>query len=182
MRSNYTASIKFIEDNIELIENNDFSELYTILKSQPPAYSSIITEKLYEAGIDPLIYLNHIPLYYLAYTKRTSFEIPKNITSISQCAFLQSNLETIIIPEGITFIGSQSFQDCSELKSLSLPNSLKSIATNAFRNCHSLKDITYNGTKEEWQQMIISITAFTTSVTDYKAVRCKDGPITLRTS
>ena len=60
MRSNYTASIKFIEDNIELIENNDFSELYNRLDCKPPAYSSIITEKLYEAGIDPLFYLNRI--------------------------------------------------------------------------------------------------------------------------
>lgn len=182
MRSNYTASIKFIEDNIELIEHNDFSELYTILESQPPVYSSIITEKLYEAGIDPLIYLNRIPLYYLAYTKRTSFEIPNNIISISQCAFLQSNLETIIIPEGVTFIGSQSFQDCSELKSLSLPNSLRAIATNAFRNCYSLKNITYNGIIEEWKKIVVSITAFATSRDDYKAVKCIDGYYTLRTS
>ncbi len=182
MRNNYTAAIKFIEDNIELIENNDFSILYSKLKSQPPAYISIITEKLYEAGIDPLQYLDHIPLYYLLYTKRDSFVIPNHINSISQSAFLGSQLKSIIIPEGVTFIGSQSFQDCSELKSLSLPSSLKSIATNAFRNCHSLKDITYNGTRDEWNKLIISITAFSTSIDDYKAVQCKDGPITLRTS
>ena len=179
MNTNYIEAMKILEANINLIDCNQFSELYSKLK---PHFTYIITEKLLEAEINPLNYINYIPAYYLAYTNRINFKIPDNIRSISPCAFLGSNLESIIIPEGVTFICPKAFEDCSELKSLSLPNSLRAIATNAFRNCHSLKDITYNGTIEEWKKIVVSITAFVTSINDYKAVQCIDGPITLRTS
>lgn len=53
-----------------------------------------------------------------------------------------SDLETAVVEEGITGVGSQTFQDFKKLSSVSLPMSCKYLGYSSFRGCSSLKSIT----------------------------------------
>lgn len=50
-----------------------------------------------------------------------------------------SELEKVILPEGILSIEDYAFANCMNLNEIKLPNSLKHIGENAFQNCSSLK-------------------------------------------
>ncbi len=47
----------------------------------------------------------------------------------------QNELETVIIEDGVTSIGSYAFYGCSGLTSIEIPNSVTSIGNYAFRDC-----------------------------------------------
>lgn len=49
--------------------------------------------------------------------------------------------DEVKVNEGITYIGSNSFDNCDNIENIRLPNSLKEIGTNAFNNCKGLKCI-----------------------------------------
>lgn len=49
--------------------------------------------------------------------------------------------EKVVIPDGVTIIGTDAFADCGKLKSVTIPDSVTSIGDNAFMGCSSLTDI-----------------------------------------
>lgn len=51
----------------------------------------------------------------------------------------------VVIPEGITTIGSSAFVYETNLAHVEFPNSLKTIKPNAFANCSNLKDVSIEG-------------------------------------
>ncbi len=63
------------------------------------------------------------------------------VTAINDCAFMQTSIETIILPEGLTHIYSEAFGGCTKLRSVSLPSTLQSIDPYTFINCDSLTGI-----------------------------------------
>ena len=94
--------------------------------------------------------------------------------------------ETINIPseinhEGViyrvTTIGESSFRDCSSLTSIVIPDGVTSIEFSAFSHCSSLTSITYNGTKEQWQQ--IALAPEWNEDIPAKVVHCSDGDVEL---
>ena len=54
----------------------------------------------------------------------------------------KSILQSIVLPENLTEIGSVAFSECSSLTSITIPNSVTSIGNSAFWNCYSLTSIT----------------------------------------
>ena len=56
--------------------------------------------------------------------------------------YLNGTLITdLLIPEGVTRIGSSAFWDCSSLTSVTIPNSVTSIGSSAFSGCSSLTGV-----------------------------------------
>lgn len=55
---------------------------------------------------------------------------------------LTKNIESVVIPEGVTTLGEEAFFKCSNLSDITLPSTLTSIGTNAFCQCSNLSDIT----------------------------------------
>ena len=69
--------------------------------------------------------------------------IPDGVTSIGNWAFSGcSKLENITIPNSVTSIGDWGFDDCSSLTSVEIPDSVTSIGDWAFNGCSSLTSIT----------------------------------------
>lgn len=74
-----------------------------------------------------------------------------SVTSIGDEAFRGSSIASIIIPDGVTSVGSWTFIECASLTSVELPASIVSIGEEAFWECTSLTSITFNGTVAQFE-------------------------------
>lgn len=175
----------FIEKYIHLIDADEWEQFY--YQAAHSGFSITDTHKLTlalnSAGIYPLDNSTCLPEEYLAgCSSLSTFTIPPHITKIGNLAFYKTGLTSIIIPEGVLLIGDNAFCECSDLVEVHFPSTLGYIGSCAFRNCPNLKKIYYNGTSDEWHKIDKMITSFASSVNDYKAVKCLDGYVKLRTS
>ena len=59
-------------------------------------------------------------------------------------------VKTVKIAEGVTSIGSYSFESNSNLTSITIPGSITSIGEWAFDGCRNLTDVYYTGSFESW--------------------------------
>lgn len=65
----------------------------------------------------------------------------KPVTVIGENAFCDTDIQGVVISEGVTRIGHGAFAECSELETVTLPKSLKTIENAAFQLCRALWDI-----------------------------------------
>ena len=70
-----------------------------------------------------------------------------------------------------------AFRGCSSLTSITLPKSFEEFVNIAFCNCSLLSEVIYEGTVNDWQNVIIGLNAFlNTRVT---TIKCSDGTVPL---
>ena len=70
-----------------------------------------------------------------------------------------TGLREIVIPEGVRVLASKAFQFCSALKKVYLPSTLIDVDMRAFGKCESLEEVFYQGSEEQWEQIMISPSA-----------------------
>ena len=85
----------------------------------------------------------------------TSVIIPDSVTSIGECAFMESGLTSITIPSSVTSISSYMFKWCGNLKSVVIPASVISIGENVF-TASGLTTVNYRGTQAQWNAITIA--------------------------
>ncbi len=94
---------------------------------------------------NPLSYERSARNLYLNNELITELVIPNGVTSIGSYAFLGcKGLTSITIPNSVTSIGDWAFSKCDELTSITIPNSVKSIGDEAFYRCDGLKEVHIN--------------------------------------
>jgi hypothetical protein len=67
--------------------------------------------------------------------------VPEGITTIKQYAFQNSPIESIILPQSLTTLGSQSFRNCYKLKEITIPDNVTDLGVQTFSNCISLRSV-----------------------------------------
>lgn len=73
----------------------------------------------------------------------TAYTIPDGVTSIGSQAFQNcSSLTSVTIPNSVTSISDYAFYQCSHLSSATIPNSVTSIGFAAFSGCYNLTSVT----------------------------------------
>lgn len=65
------------------------------------------------------------------------------------CSIDRDTATSIVIPDGVTRIGTRAFYECLEMKSLTIPSSVKSIGNEAFARCSALEGLTIPDGVEE---------------------------------
>ena len=90
---------------------------------------------------NPLYYAKH--LYSDEDTEITDLVIPDGVTSIGSRAFYYCRgLTSVTIGSSVTSIGSSAFYDCSGLTSVTIGSSVTSIGSEAFSDCRGLTSVT----------------------------------------
>lgn len=118
---------RFLNENLELLNSNNFDELYRKFQ-YVAAINTSLTEILYQADINPLEYMKKVPDFYAAGS---------------------GIITEITIPQTVTAIGSHAFEQCINLKNVYISKSVTTIEYEAFTRINDCV-FTYNGTKEEF--------------------------------
>lgn len=85
-----------------------------------------------------------------------SIGLPAAITEIPNSAFSNcSMLETVVFGENVKTVGWDAFYNCSNLKTVKIGSSLEKINHGAFGMVNNLSEIIYEGSSEDWDDIII---------------------------
>ena len=126
---------EFIEDNIDLIEDRAWYQIYDTARFTLDSESiGGFTLAMLHIGEDPLETLDYIPDYYLSDAKIEYFNIPNHIHELCEGCFAYSSLKEIVIPDSVTTIGMYAFYQCPQLKRVVIPPTVTSIEGNTFQN------------------------------------------------
>ena len=88
---------------------------------------------------DSVTYIGNWAFYGNFFSAMT---IPGNVRTIDREAFYyNSKLETLVLEEGVQYIGESSFSQCTGLTSVTLPNTLLSIKSRAFQDDINLLEV-----------------------------------------
>lgn len=143
---------QFIEENIELIENNEFDDLYYYIRERN-MFVYDFTQCLLDSNIDPLPYMNQIVPSMFAHCLCTN----------------------IYVPDNIEYIAERAFADCPNLGHVSIPNTVTALGSYLFVGTHSLTRLEFRGTKEQFFN--IKSRYLWNSNSHVKRVVCTDGII-----
>ena len=78
-----------------------------------------------------------------------SITLPNSLRKIGEDAFYKcSKLKRVVIPDGVLEIGSSAFSLCTSLEEIILPESVKKIAESAFWGCSGLESVRIPGGTE----------------------------------
>lgn len=74
-------------------------------------------------------------------TGRSDIVIPNSIIEMGEGIFYNSSIETLIIEEGVTFVGVSAFAFCGSLKTVEIPESVTSLGEAAFSSAIGMKAV-----------------------------------------
>lgn len=80
-------------------------------------------------------------------------DMPANLTRIGRRVFKGcTSLKSLILPVGVTSIGFDAFAGCTSLSRIALPKGISELEDDdVFSACDSLTDISYGGSREEFE-------------------------------
>lgn len=109
--------------------------------------------------------------------------IPADVKIIDQMCFASTDVEEVILPEGMECIGFRAFANCNELKRINFPETLNAIKDRAFMNCHSLTEAILPETLAELgdlafydagiKQLVLPKEAASTGVSVFSGIKIK---------
>lgn len=104
--------------------------------------SSLKTIKISGTGDIPDFY--HTTSEWNEYTENVETVIIENgVTAIGSSAFYNwINIETVCIPNSVTSIGESAFHFCHSIHNLTIPNSVISMGSSVFQSCYELVSVT----------------------------------------
>ena len=123
-------AFKFIKLHKDLIEEFNFEELYEQFDNITDYLTDThyLTDIFIEAGIDPLKYMDAVPVAYLYKT--------------------DLDLKEINVPDNIKYIYKYAFED-AKLRKVTIPKTVIKIAKSAFSDNPSLTEINVRGTQAD---------------------------------
>ena len=119
--------------------------------------------------------LKHLGVYVFQDCKSlTSATFSDRINRIPEHTFENCvDLTSVVIGNSVTSIGTSAFENCFDLTSIIIPESMKRISGHAFRSCVRLKEISFTGTKDQWN----AIKKTNIGAENCTTIHCIDGDL-----
>lgn len=158
-------ALRFLKTCQGYLKKGDFQSLYKLADEdlETRSLTSCVTQLLLDADINPIDYIDYIPIscffgldmhgfvlpnhvtgidsFSFAYTTNLKTITLKNINYIGESSFNSSDLETSTIPGSIDVIPPEAFNSCKNLKKVVLEEGVEYINDSAFINCSTLKEL-----------------------------------------
>lgn len=140
----------------DLLQDGRILEIYAASK-RDSGYRVLgeFTDLLLSSGVDIWEYFREIIPGGAFYNSTIeSIIIPNSVTYISPYAFADCrSLTSITIPNSVTSIGNEAFSGCSSLTSVNIPDNLTCIGSYAFYYCSSLTNISVNENNQTYKSI-----------------------------
>ena len=121
-----------------------------------------------------VVSIGEAAFFNLANLKSVEFAENSNVRIVYDRAFGSCDkLERVSLPNSVLYIGEQCFYDSVSLKEVYLPLSLRVIRTNVFYGCESLQTIYYEGTINDWEN-VLKFEGWNYGTNDFTII-CSDG-------
>ena len=100
--------------------------------------------------------ITHIGSCAFVNTNITDLEIPDNVTSIGRMAFSgNGKLTDVKISNNVSLLEHGTFGGCGYLESVTIPKKVTCIKWQAFDSCDALKTVYYKGSEVDWNSVIV---------------------------
>ena len=130
----------FIEKHIDLIANDNFDELYHLVKVEDIDCSDL-TSALYTAELYPLDHMTYVPNRFAAKINTVQeYVIPEGIKKIEQFAFDGNALKSVRFPKTLKELKTGCFTFCKNLTVIDTKN-VEYIFEDAFLGCSELNTL-----------------------------------------
>ena len=104
--------------------------------------------------------------------------LPNGITKIEVHAFQGTKLTSVVIPDSVTSFGG-AFNNISTLTTATIGSGVTSLADSnwygCFESCTALTNVTYKGTKAQWQALSSTKGTYFKSHVPATTIHCSDG-------
>lgn len=135
-------ALNFLRSCKGYLETENFGDMYKLANRDfsVRVFTGYVTQLLLDAGINPIDYIDYVPIDCFFGLDMRDFVLPDHITSIDDFSFAHTtNLKTINL-KNINYIGENSFT-ASNLETLTIPGSIDVIPPTAFSGCKELKKV-----------------------------------------
>ena len=161
---NYICDDNIVKKMFDLDKIRDLFNIYeSDLKSNKFNYLANRSDCINNHFINfIMVCLNFPVLEYMDYIPTNCFQyipgeliIPNTINKMEIFAFDDCHgLTNIVIPNSIEYIPYRCFYRCYDLKSVYIPSSVEFIEGDAFVLCSKIKDVYYEGTEDEFENIL----------------------------
>lgn len=176
-RANAVANTLRSDESIKLLNDHNLTEVYKLVSDNRAHTGNIpiLTALFLNMNINPLEYMENVPVEYGARLDVDTFKVPEGIRIIKLSAFMSSKITNMYLPDGVKILSEYSFAYCHHLTRISLPNTITHISRDAFAKCENLSEIEYRGTITDWKN-IKFIADWNRGVGEFE-VKCLTGTI-----
>lgn len=137
------------------------NEFRTFQDCESLTYITVDPDNQYYTAEDNVLFNKaKTEVYRSAPGKTGSYTLPSSVTQMSNTfIFEDSQLSSIVIPEGVQGFPRCTFKNCTNLKEIWLPKSLKVVGQNAFvasmedLGADPIEDVYYAGSKDDWNDI-----------------------------
>ena len=77
-------------------------------------------------------------------------QLPQSLKTIGAYSFAGSGVTSFVVPDNVTTICENAFDDCEKLTSVTIGKSVQKIKNKAFYGCIKLEKANYTGTIDDW--------------------------------
>lgn len=137
------------------------NEFRTFQDCESLTYITVDPDNQYYTAEDNVLFnKDKTEVYRSAPGKTGSYTLPNSVKTMENTfIFEDSQLSSIVIPEGVQGFPRCTFKNCTNLKELWLPKSLKVVGQNAFvasmedLGADPIEDVYYAGSKDDWNDI-----------------------------